>query len=106
MVEYTQQPAQALFKRFADDDDPEVIGPGGVENLCKEAGIPLEGAQPLILAWQFGAQEMAKFSRPEWLRGTDDLRCAHKLVVLAGLTYHVHKNRIVTSLGSSIKGAG
>lgn len=80
MVEYTQQQAQALFKRFADDDDPDVIGPGGVEDLCKEAGIPLEGAQSLILAWQFKAQEMAKLSRSEWLQGTEALRCADKLL--------------------------
>lgn len=80
MAEYTRQQAQALFKRFADDDDPEVMGPAGVEKLCTEAGIPLEGAQPLILAWQFSAQEMAKFSRSEWLQGTETLRCVRSLV--------------------------
>lgn len=80
MVEYSRQQAQALFKRFADEDDSDVIGPGGVEKLCEEAGIPLEGAQPLILAWQFKAQEMAKLSRSEWLQGTEALRCVHKLL--------------------------
>ncbi|KAI9568986.1 Cullin binding-domain-containing protein [Boletus coccyginus] len=80
-AEYTQR-AQALFKSFADDDDPDVIGPGGVERLCTEAGIPLEGAQPLILAWQFKAQEMAKLSRSEWLLGTEALRIS-SLAVLA-----------------------
>ena len=79
-VEYTQQRAQALFKSFADDDDPDVIGPGGVERLCTEAGIPLEGAQPLILAWQFKAEEMAKLHRSEWLQGTEALRYAHELL--------------------------
>ncbi|KAF8120956.1 DUF298-domain-containing protein [Boletus edulis] len=73
-VEYTQRGAQALFKSFADDDNPDVIGPGGVEKLCTEAGIPLEGAQPLLLAWQFKAQEMAKISRSEWLQGAEALR--------------------------------
>ena len=45
-----------------------------MERLCTEAGISLEGAQPLILAWQFKAQEMAKLSRSEWLQGTEALR--------------------------------
>jgi len=81
-AEYTQQRAQALFKSFADDDDPDVIGPGGVERLCTEAGIPLEGSQPLILAWQFKAQEMAKLRRSEWLQGTEALRIS-SLPVLA-----------------------
>ncbi|KAG6379202.1 Cullin binding-domain-containing protein [Boletus reticuloceps] len=81
-VEYTQRGAQALFKSFADDDNPDVIGPGGVEKLCTEAGIPLEGAQPLLLAWQFKAQEMAKISRSEWLQGAEALRIS-SLPVLA-----------------------
>ncbi|KAH0830318.1 Cullin binding-domain-containing protein [Lanmaoa asiatica] len=81
-IEYTPQRAQALFKSFADDDNPDVIGPGGVERLCTEAGIPLEGAQPLILAWQFKAREMAKLSRSEWLQGTEALRIS-SLPVLA-----------------------
>jgi DCN1-like protein 4/5 len=81
-VEYTQQRAQALFKSFADNDNPDVIGPEGVEKLCTEAGIPLDGAQSLILAWQFKAQEMAKLSRSEWLQGTEALRIS-SLPVLA-----------------------
>lgn len=84
-MEYTQQRAQALFKSFADDDNPDVIGPGGVERLCTEAGIPLEGAQPLILAWQFKAQEVAKLSRTEWLQGTEALRCALELLHFGGV---------------------
>ncbi|KAG9318187.1 Cullin binding-domain-containing protein [Chiua virens] len=73
-VEYSQQRAQALFNSFADDDDPDVIGPEGVERLYKEASIPLEGGQPLILAWQFNARELAKLDRSEWLQGTEALR--------------------------------
>ncbi|KIJ69647.1 hypothetical protein HYDPIDRAFT_79451, partial [Hydnomerulius pinastri MD-312] len=72
--EYTPQRSQVLFKSFADSDDPDVIGPEGVEKLCTEAGIPLDGAQPLILAWQFKASEMAKVTRDEWVQGTDALR--------------------------------
>lgn len=48
--------------------------------MCTEAGIPLEGAQPLILAWQFKAEEMAKLHRSEWLQGTEALRYAHELL--------------------------
>lgn len=51
-----------------------------MERLCTEAGISLEGAQPLILAWQFKAQEMAKLRRSEWLQGTEALRYAHELL--------------------------
>lgn len=50
-----------------------------MERLCTEAGISLEGAQTLILAWQFKAKEIAKLSRSEWLEGAEALRYAHEL---------------------------
>ncbi|KAH7889985.1 Cullin binding-domain-containing protein [Phlebopus sp. FC_14] len=71
--EYSRQRSQALFKSFADPDDSNVIGPEGLEKLCTEAGIPLEGAQSLLMAWQFKAHELGKFGREEWLQGTDVL---------------------------------
>ena len=51
---------------YADEDEPSVIGPGGFERLCADAKLPLEGALPLILLWQFDASEFAKISRAEW----------------------------------------
>ncbi|KAI6036924.1 hypothetical protein PISMIDRAFT_112279, partial [Pisolithus microcarpus 441] len=58
------------------------IGPEGVEKLCTEAGIPLDGAQPLVLAWQFGCSEVGKITLDEWLQGTDALRIS-SLPILA-----------------------
>ncbi|KAI0086212.1 Cullin binding-domain-containing protein [Irpex rosettiformis] len=71
---YSAATANILFARYADEDDPEVIGPGGLERLCGDADIPLEGALPLILAWQFGASEMAKVKKNEWEKGTSMLQ--------------------------------
>lgn len=65
---------ESLFRIYADEDDPSVVGPEGFERLCADAGLPLEGALPLILAWQFGASEMAKITRSEWDAGTTELR--------------------------------
>jgi len=67
--QYTPQRAQSLFNSFSDEDDSNVIGPGGLERLCTEADIPLDGAQPLILAWQLKSSEMGKFTRVEWSHG-------------------------------------
>ncbi|KAG8217251.1 hypothetical protein J3R82DRAFT_5342 [Butyriboletus roseoflavus] len=104
-VEYTPQRAQALFRTFADDDDPHVIGPGGVEKLCTEAGISLEGAQPLILAWQFKAQEMAKLRRSEWLQGTEALRISSLPVLAMALKelddLVIHDKEPITPVSSS-----
>ncbi len=45
------------------------MGPEGFERLCADAGMPMEGARPLIFAWQMQAAEMAKISKQEWVQG-------------------------------------
>ncbi|KAJ6500578.1 Cullin binding-domain-containing protein [Mycena sanguinolenta] len=62
---YSPDRAAALFKKYADEDDPNVIGPEGFSNMCTEAQIALDGAGPLILAWQINAKEMAKFTKDD-----------------------------------------
>ncbi|KAI0082877.1 DUF298-domain-containing protein [Panus rudis PR-1116 ss-1] len=71
---YSRERAVQLFDRYADEDNQDVIGPAGFEKLCSDLDISLEGALPLILAWQFGASEMAKLKKDEWLKFTNDLR--------------------------------
>ena len=71
---YTPAASTSLFDVYADPDDPTVIGPEGFERLCSDAEVSLEGALPLILAWQMGASEMAKISKQEWAKATADLR--------------------------------
>ncbi|KAF5386568.1 hypothetical protein D9615_001903 [Tricholomella constricta] len=71
---YSPARSQALFNFYADDDDSSVIGPEGYERLCTDAKIPLEGAAPLILAWQFGAKEMGRVTKDEWRKGTESLK--------------------------------
>ncbi len=73
---YSEQRADALFSQFADEDTPDIIGAEGFERLCKEAQVPLDGALPLLLSWQFGSHEIAKISKQEWREGTAALRCA------------------------------
>ncbi|KAI0303533.1 hypothetical protein B0F90DRAFT_1711764 [Multifurca ochricompacta] len=60
---YTQQRAEALFFQFADEDIPDVI-----------AQVPLDGALPLLLAWQLDSHEMGKITKEEWMGGTAALR--------------------------------
>lgn len=71
---YSEDRAKALFKTYEDQDTPGEIGPEGFERLCTDMDISLEGALPLVLAWQMHATEMAKFKESEWLQGTRELR--------------------------------
>ena len=72
---YSVQRAQELFKTYADSDDASVIGPEGFEQLCTDAGIPMDGSCPLILCWLMKAKEMGKISKEEWANGTSVLKC-------------------------------
>jgi DCN1-like protein 4/5 len=72
---YSEQRAESLFSQFADEDNSDVIGAEGFERLCKEAQVPLDGALPLLLSWQFGSHEIAKISKQEWMEGAAALRC-------------------------------
>ncbi|KAF7294705.1 Defective in cullin neddylation protein [Mycena indigotica] len=71
---YSAERAASIFTKYADEDDPNVIGPEGLERFCTDAEIPLEGALPLIIAWQLDAKEMGKFTKEEWTKGTDSIR--------------------------------
>ncbi|KAK0227961.1 Cullin binding-domain-containing protein [Armillaria fumosa] len=67
---YAPARSVALFETYADPDTPDVIGPEGLEKLCLDANIPMEGALPLLFSWQLEAQEMGKFTRDEWIKWT------------------------------------
>jgi DCN1-like protein 4/5 len=83
---YSGQRAETLFSQFADEDNPDVIGAEGFERLCKEAQVPLDGALPLLLSWQFGSHEIAKISKQEWMEGSAALRCAVSSFKIAHLS--------------------
>ncbi|CAL1703471.1 unnamed protein product [Somion occarium] len=71
---YSPGRALELFKSYANQDDCDVIGPGGFERLCNDAGIAMDGAAPLLLAWQLGTSEFGKIKKSEWETGTGELR--------------------------------
>ncbi|PIL30541.1 hypothetical protein GSI_07241 [Ganoderma sinense ZZ0214-1] len=78
---YSEGRARQLFKTYEDPDTPGEIGPEGFEKLCTDLDISLEGALPLVLAWQMHATEMARFKEAEWLKGTGELRVSNLQVL-------------------------
>jgi hypothetical protein len=77
VVPYTPAAAFALFKVYSDPeelDDP-VVSPEGLERICTDADLPMEGALPVILAWQLEAEEMGKITQAQWEKGMSTLRC-------------------------------
>ena len=74
VTKYDAKRSLALFATYADNDDPDLMGPEGFEKICNDAQIPMDGAMPLILSWQVGAEEMAKLAKDAWVKGTDGLK--------------------------------
>jgi len=66
---YSTARVRALFESYRDTEQPTIIGPEGFQQLCTDAEIPLDGALPLVLAWQLDAKEMANFTEQEWMAG-------------------------------------
>ncbi|KAG6831168.1 hypothetical protein H0H92_012308 [Tricholoma furcatifolium] len=74
---YSAARAQALFKTYEDNDESDVIGADGFARLCNDANMSMEGALPLILAWQLGTKEMMKITAQEWGNGTGSLKISN-----------------------------
>lgn len=65
----------AWFKEYSTPGNLEVIGPEGVETLCKDLMVEPENISLLVLAWKMGAKQMGYFSLQEWLHGLTELQC-------------------------------
>lgn len=56
------------------NEDPEVIGPDGIEAFCKALGVDPEDPVMLVLAYKMDAKQMGYFTKKEWLKGLQDLQ--------------------------------
>jgi len=72
---YSPARLTALYKTYADPDDLSQIPTSGLVQLCEDAGMPMEGVLPVLLAWQLGATAMGVFSREEFEKGLGGLKC-------------------------------
>ncbi|KAJ1341544.1 hypothetical protein BSLG_003968 [Batrachochytrium salamandrivorans] len=52
-----------------DPSDPPRIGPEGMEKLCKDLDISIDGHDILIIAWLLMAERMGYFTLTEWTLG-------------------------------------
>lgn len=65
----------ALFHEYATANDPDLIGPEGMEKFCEDIGVEPENIVMLVLAWKMDAKQMGFFTLSEWLRGLTELQC-------------------------------
>jgi len=59
----------ALFDKYKDSEEEDMILMDGVERLCSDLGLQPDDFKILILAWKFNAEQMCQFTRQEVING-------------------------------------
>jgi len=63
------------FHEYTTPDEPETLGPDGMEKFCEDIGVEPENLVMLVLAWKMNAKQMGFFTSQEWQDGLSALRC-------------------------------
>lgn len=63
-----------LFDPYVDEDDADTMTVEGLGRLCEDAGISMDGAQPLLLSWQLDVSEFGTFKRDKWKPWLEQIR--------------------------------
>ncbi|XP_022250562.1 DCN1-like protein 4 isoform X1 [Limulus polyphemus] len=84
---FSQKKCIALFREYTSIDDPDIIGPDGMEKFCEDIGVEPEDVVMLVLAWKMEAKQMGFFRLSEWLKGLSDLQCDTIQIIQSKLDY-------------------
>jgi DCN1-like protein 4/5 len=66
---FSEKKCRAWFNQYCKQDDPEEIGPEGIESFCFDLNIGLESKEILIIAYFMDALQMGYFEYDEWIKG-------------------------------------
>lgn len=66
---FSEKKCRKWFNQYCKQDDPEEIGPEGIERFCYDLNIGLESKEILIIAFFMEAMQMGYFEYDEWLKG-------------------------------------
>lgn len=64
----------ALFEKYSDADEKDMILMEGVEKLCFDLNLQPDDFKILILAWKFNAEQMCQFTRQEFISGCKEMK--------------------------------
>ncbi|XP_065341767.1 DCN1-like protein 4 isoform X1 [Cloeon dipterum] len=72
---FNQKACLKWFQEYSQNDDPNIMGPDGVEKFCSDIKVKPEDIVMLVLAWKMKAKQMAYFTQEEWLQGMTEMSC-------------------------------
>lgn len=72
---FSQKRCLAWFREYTSADEPDMLGPEGMEKFCEDIGVEPENVLMLVLAYKMQARQMGFFTQAEWLKGLSELQC-------------------------------
>ncbi|XP_054271408.1 DCN1-like protein 4 isoform X1 [Macrosteles quadrilineatus] len=72
---FSQKRCITWFNEYTSPNEPEVLGPEGMEKFCEDIGVEPENVVMLVLAWKMNARQMGFFTLSEWLKGLSEMQC-------------------------------
>jgi len=70
---YSEPKITAMYEKYKDDEEDCVLS-DGIEEFCIDLQLKPDEFKVLVLAWQFGAEQMCRFTRQEFLQGCKALK--------------------------------
>jgi len=70
---FSEAKITSLYEKYKDDQEDSVLSEG-IEEFCIDLQLKPDEFKVLVLAWQFGAEEMCQFTRAEFLTGCKALK--------------------------------
>ncbi|XP_014479682.1 PREDICTED: DCN1-like protein 5 isoform X2 [Dinoponera quadriceps] len=72
---FSQKRCSTWFREYTLPDEPDTLGPEGMEKFCEDIGVEPENVVMLVLAYKMNARQMGFFTLSEWLKGFSELQC-------------------------------
>ncbi|XP_018566355.1 DCN1-like protein 3 [Anoplophora glabripennis] len=63
----------ALFEMYKDESEDSMLAEG-IEKFCQDLQVSPDDFKILVLAWKLNAEQMCRFTRPEFLNGLKGMR--------------------------------
>ncbi|CAB3979493.1 Hypothetical predicted protein [Paramuricea clavata] len=70
---FSVKKCKVWFEEYA--DEPDIIGPDGIQKLCKDLHLDPEDIVMLVVAWKLNAENLGFFKFSEWSTGMGSLQC-------------------------------
>ncbi|XP_037088155.1 DCN1-like protein 5 [Pollicipes pollicipes] len=71
---FTEKLCLEWFREYTTADEPDLLGPEGMERFCEDIGVEPENVVMLVIAWRMDAKNMGFFTVQEWLHGLSQLQ--------------------------------